>query len=342
MQDESTTAVQMTGFMIGDRPHVFVRDPAANERFLRAIDADFWAYQARVHSAQLASDDEADRQKAAAALRLAYGHGLETLFALVGGLLQCPQYPLAWLMRYTNADLRSVVGAIHRSQAFPNALAERPSWRTVAEAVLAIAPDAIRDELVVRYSALWQRFAADFLDARFEPEYNSLKHGMRPSVGGFSVAAGLEQSPGEAPAEMTPVGGSNYGSTFWLGARRLDGSRYTFELSSNVTVGWAPQKFVAALPLIGMSIRNVASRALVLARQGQDAVNLSWPSEMNQFDAPWQHAPSISSMAFEHRTELPGWKEPDGDAILRAYTRQNRPAGSEARRRDAADEPPPA
>lgn len=155
------------------------------------------------------------------------------------------------------------------------------------------------------------------------------------------MAAGLEPSPGVAPAEMKLVGGSEYGSTFWLGARRLEGRRHTFELSANATVGWAPQKFVFALPLIGMSISNVTSRALVLAGHNPGTVKVSWPSDMNQFDTPWQHAPSIASMAFEHRTELPGWAEPGADDILRTYARQDACAGSSARDRHAGDEPEP-
>lgn len=147
-------------------------------------------------------------------------------------------------------------------------------------------------------------------------EYNSLKHGMRPSVGGFRGGRARAFARSRTP-EMTPVGGSDYGSTFWLGAkRRLDGRRHTFELSSNVTMGWAPQKFVVALPLISMSIRNVASCPSACRTESR-CRHQSWPGDMDQFDAPWQHAPSISSMAFEHRTELPGWTEPDGDDILR-------------------------
>lgn len=307
------------GFMVDTRPHVFLADALANERFLQGIDPDYWAYQADAHASALVSEDASSRQRAAASLRLAYGHGLETLFALICGFIQCPRYPLAWLMRYTNSDLRSVVSKLHRGDQFPNALVGSPSWERVSAVVHAIAPADIRDALTQRYAELWRRLAHDFLDERFEPEYNSLKHGMRPAVGGFSVAAGVEPAPGTAPAEMQTVGGSDFGSTFWLPARRMPGCRHTFELSTNVTMGWEPGKFVQALPLIRDSVRNITARALVYGGRDLATVKLGWPSDMNQFDAPWKHAPTIGSMASTNTTELLSWSEPTAADILRTY-----------------------
>jgi hypothetical protein len=40
-----------------------------------------------------------------------------------------------------------------------------------------------------------RRLAQQFLSEYFEPEYNSLKHGMRAHVGGFSVAVGVDKNP---------------------------------------------------------------------------------------------------------------------------------------------------
>jgi hypothetical protein len=47
-------------------------------------------------------------------------------------------------------------------------------------------------------------------------KYNSIKHGLRTDAGGFRLAMGVEDRPGEraAPARMRSFGGSRYGSSY--------------------------------------------------------------------------------------------------------------------------------
>jgi len=320
----------MIGFLVDERPHVFVHDADANLRFLQAIDTDYWIYQANAHAPGLEAETTEERQRAAAALRVAYSQGLETLFALIGALAQCPRYPLAWLSRYTNRDLRAVVRKINQGMPFPCALKARPSWRAIADGVHEFVPEPKRAELTTEFGDLWRRLAREFLEDYFEPEYNSLKHGMRAAVGGFSVAVGREDTPGQpAPAErMQRIGGSEHGSTFWMPPRKLDGTQYTFELSRNVSCGWVPQQFVCALPLIGMSISNVAGRALIASGVAPTTVRFVWPANSEAYEAPWREFPSIRHIGFGHTTDLPGWQEPSIDDIKRVYE-ANATAGNE-------------
>ena len=105
-EDTKRVRVRLTPFIVGERPHVFVNDTIANRRFLEGIDADYWTYQAAAHADRLDAEEREQRQRAAAALRVAYSQGVETLLALIGAFLQVPRYPLGWLVRYNNADLR--------------------------------------------------------------------------------------------------------------------------------------------------------------------------------------------------------------------------------------------
>jgi hypothetical protein len=149
-----TRGVRMIGFMIDERPHVFVEDADANRRFLEAVDGGYCTYLAGVHAQRLEAPGADDRQYAATALRVAYSQGLETMFALVAAIVQCPKYPLAWLARYTNNDLRSVVGKIDRGTAFPSALKAKPSWHSIAAAVYEFVPEPPRSNLTQRFGAL--------------------------------------------------------------------------------------------------------------------------------------------------------------------------------------------
>jgi hypothetical protein len=145
--------------------------------------------------------------------------------ALIAALLQCPKYPLAWLMRDRNRDLRSVVRKIDRGAPFACALKLKASWHAVAHGVYEFVPESQRAELTKQFAVRWRRLARQFVADYFEPEYHSLKHGMRAAVGGFSVAVGKEEIPGQpAPREkMQAIGGSEYGSRVedWRGTPKV-------------------------------------------------------------------------------------------------------------------------
>jgi len=314
------TETFMVGFLVDERPHIFVNDAGANRRFLEGIDRHYWAYQAMVHGEQLESDDAGRRQHAAAALRVVYSQGLETMFAFIAALVQSPRFPIGWLARYTNADLRSVVRKIHEERAFPCALKEHPSWTAVANLVFGLIAEPTRTELVEHFPRFWYRLANRFLEERFEPEYNNLKHGLRAHVSGFGISVGIQDSPDvPAPRErMQSIGGSEYGSTFWL-PRKIDGRRFTFELSRLVSCAWAPGQFAAALPLIGMTINDVAARALLVADADSTKTEFVWPADADAYEAPWRDFPSISHFDTTHHTDLGDWIEPSAEEVRGVY-----------------------
>src|ERR1700749_2873767 len=100
MTSTTTVGFKVTGFFIDERAIHFIRDDGASLRFLQGVDHHYWEYQSAVHGQQLEAEDIAHRQRAAAALRIAYGQGLEALFAFIGALVQAPSCPLAWLLAY--------------------------------------------------------------------------------------------------------------------------------------------------------------------------------------------------------------------------------------------------
>ena len=154
-------------FMIDDRPVVFVRDVRANASFLESIDPLFWVYQAETHAAQLDVENQEHRQRAAAALRLVYGQGVEAMFSLLAAFVQVPTFPLGWLTKYKNVELRSVVKKIHTGAHLLSPMKGGPTWRTVSEAVHQFLPEPTRTELIDRFARFWTRLAEDFLEESF-------------------------------------------------------------------------------------------------------------------------------------------------------------------------------
>lgn len=321
MVEENEKPIRMTAFMIDERPHAFVHDEGANRRFLESIDRDYWLYQSEAHEPHLEADKPEQRRRAAVALRIAYSQGLETLFALIAAWLQCPTYPVGWLAKYTNHDLRSVVRKINARTQLPCFVHPEISWQAVSAAIHEYCDESKRDEAIEDYATLWERLARDFAEEHFEPEYNNLKHGMRASVGGFSVSISAPHPPGQAaPKEsMNPIGRAEYGSTFWMPPRRLDDCKFTYELSKNRSSGWSPTRFTNALPLIGLSINNVASRALISAGVDPTTVKFSSLSDRTLFNLPFKEFPTIIGISFGNNTRLRNWREPSTAEILRRY-----------------------
>jgi hypothetical protein len=80
--------------------------PERNLEYLERVDPTYFDYVGRVNAKKLGTDDG---QHAAMAIRTAYHHGLETLFALMFAAIQAPDCVVGWMQRYSMGQLRSLV-----------------------------------------------------------------------------------------------------------------------------------------------------------------------------------------------------------------------------------------
>lgn len=179
--------VQYGRFAINETPYCAwdVKLEKKNMDFLNSIDPLYFQHIANIHGQMLESDE---RQYAAIALRSAYGHGLESLFALLCATVQAPDCVIGWLLKYRNEDLFGLVRKIHEGRPVLTKLAVRPiSWETLAEKINVFSTDDLGKDSRIRtaFADLWERFAIEFLDKKMGFEYNSIKHGLRVSMGGF-------------------------------------------------------------------------------------------------------------------------------------------------------------
>jgi hypothetical protein len=119
------TQLQYSCFAIDETPYcVWDWDVAGqNLRFLESLDPGYFEHLAKIHGELLEGEE---KQYAATALRAAYSHGLETLFALLGATVQAPDCAVGWLLKYQNRELNEVVRKIHNRQSI---LSKLPSSR---------------------------------------------------------------------------------------------------------------------------------------------------------------------------------------------------------------------
>ena len=293
-------------FAVLDVPYC-VWDPELRRRnleFIERIDPRYYDYIVDINGEALRGETS---QYAATSLRIAYCHGLETLFALLGACIQAPDCVVCWLQKYRPVQLRKLIDAIfnRRTKTLPckldiqgvtfeelSGLINRFSLRSEEES----------ERLKGSFSTLWYRFAGDYLDEKLIAEYNSLKHGFRVSAGGFTLMVGPESTPGvAAPADrMTSLGGSEFGSSFFLmegiGIEADKKNTTHFRLKTN-SLNWDPEGMAAGLRLISISLNNILAFLKSLNGTSED-VKLRYPCDESLFDIPWSSSRSGMSIGF--------------------------------------------
>lgn len=288
-------------YFVGNRPQVtWAWDLVErNLRFLQGIDAGYFTHIASTHVGLLESED---RHFAAAALRVAYGQATETLLALAAAAVQAPQCVVGWMLSYRNDELLDVVrGMMSASDELERdpSVAD-PSLEGLAESVMSATSyePSKREQLAAGFGRLWRRFAAEFLDEIATSEYNSFKHGMRASLGGFTLSIGPEAEFGVAPAPeaMRSLGGSVFGSAFYR-LENLDGRLHQFP--RRTTRNWSPSGMVYGLQLIAMSIQDIVSYLRITGGDDPARCRFDTPLAPESFELPWQQPVGVTSSSMD-------------------------------------------
>jgi hypothetical protein len=198
--------------------------PARNKEFLESLDPKYFRFVAQTCDPVA---HPAEAQRAAAVLRITYFHAIETLFSLLGAFLQAPECVPAWIAKATTGDLRELVRRIRTGDdlILPGGR-QSVTFEEVSARVHSVAfkSDEPLGATADRFAQLWIRLATEMPDVVNIDEYNSLKHGFRVGLGGFSLRTGVEPELGvpPAPEEMQSLGQSSFGSTFFKVQRIVD------------------------------------------------------------------------------------------------------------------------
>ena len=304
-----------------------VWDPELKRRnleFIERIDPRYYNYIADINSEALRGETS---QYAATSVRIAYCHGLETLFALLGACIQAPDCVVGWLQKYKPFQLRKLVTAIFNRR---NKIRCKLNIQSVTMEELSglINQFDLRDEkellrLKGLFSTLWYRFAGDYLSEELVAEYNSLKHGFRVNPGGFRLMVGPESTPGvAAPADrMTSLGGSDFGSSFFLIegiGNEADKKNTTHFRLKATSLNWDPECMAVGLRLISISLNNILAFLKSLNGSSGD-ISLRYPCDESYFEIPWSSAQSGMSVGFNPIIREQDIVRFSDDEILKVY-----------------------
>lgn len=334
--------MQRMPLLTGERASVYWGHDLAgdNRRFLEALDPGYYAFAARQGADLLSADpplEKADQLRAAMALRVAYGQGVETLMALLCALAQAPLSPLGWMLRYRNEELRAVVEAIDSERVFPHQLtADAVSWVLLSAIVHGHIPEvAERLGLVDKFATFWGRMAHELLSDSHQDEYNALKHGLRVMPGGFSIAVGTEKVPGQraAPEDMQSLGGSAFGSSFTVPLKIEGAEKHQLRLSHR-SRNWSWEALAIDLQLISQSVNNVVSCLRIIAGTPAQTVRFEWPADQENdiFTRYRQFLLSVKHFSTADNIEAAEIEAFSADDVRRLYDEgRQRPAAGRSR-----------
>lgn len=314
-------------FLIWKRPRVYW-DPdlqAKNLEFLQGINPSYYVHIAESQEPHLETDGRETCLNAATALRIAYGQGLETLMALLCATIQAPACVVGWMHQYRNSELHEMVDAIGQGTAAPYVLTGfRPtSWEGVSRAIYSrvqLEDESKREFLSVGFGRLWESFASDFLNEEATQEYNALKHGSRPKMGGFSLAVGMQKERGVPAEAFTPLGGSKYGSTFFVPESLAHNGLHV--RPKRRSLNWLPENLIAGLGMIALSLTNISAYLRSLGGDSMDSCLFFGPDDADAFDEPWSKHPGVVSSSFDTRItaeHITPWTREEVDAMIGAH-----------------------
>lgn len=293
--------MQSSIFAVNDKPYcLWEADLAARTRFfLDGIDPDYFDYVLQTH---MNADDD---KRALVAIRLSLHHAIETMFSLLGALVQAPDCPYAWIAKCSNTELRKFAERVRKKDASLIKKLNIPSisWTSIANVVYATyQPGTDRQKNTAKcFGRLWDALTGELVTQKNNDEYNALKHGFRARQGGFALAVGVESKDGVPPpeSEMKTVGKSAFGATFFT-IEPLGSAESNVHIRSRQTsLNWSLERVILLHQLVYMSINNIVSALKVVNDYPPSTCSFIRPENDTDFEQPWTHSPGVTSMSFD-------------------------------------------
>lgn len=293
--------------MVFDRPYmVWDEYPSrVNRDAIRAVSPEYFDYLVSLHVTELVQDSLTPR--AAVAIRIAYAHALETVFALLFAGLQAPEAVYAWLHKYRTNDLTQLANAVNSGADFHHVWSKSiRSWEDVVAIVLKRMPQpratagdssVTKEKVLAWFAGALKQLALEFVSQEFRDEYNDAKHGLRLSAGGFQLSMRAEANAAGETGNFECLVDERFGSTVYR-VESIPEARHHLRVVQQ-SRNWRPSADIKKLQIASAWLRCL--RSWLLAEFGEDGSNIKWDwfSEESAYCEPWLDKPSIPSMTWK-------------------------------------------
>jgi hypothetical protein len=315
MEDEHTEKLvfRCIPFMVNDSPYCAWEATQAGTSLaaVNGISPEYFEYLVELYAPSVEADSIPTH--AAVALRTAYAHALETLFAVMFAGLQAPEAIYAWLHRYRTEELVALVQRVSSGEEFHHSwLVKLNSWKDVVGLVLSRMPVELmsqsgtrltREEVIEGFSCTLSHFARDMVSQSFRDEYNDAKHGMRLLAGGFSLAFSKEDSSGVPSDEVHVLCVERCGSSAYK-VEQIPGAKHHLRVVQH-SRNWRPVADIQKLHLATCWLACVKSWLRVALGAEDPPAKWNWIANKSEYEEPWRTGPAIPEMTWTLGTVEP-------------------------------------
>lgn len=317
-------------FFVGNEPYCVWSPNIRKENisFLNSIEPEYFEYQANVH---LQSVEKDESKSAAIALRISYHHGLETLFTLLGALMQAPNHVPGWILKSMPNTIRDICSDILRGRlTFPHVFRDsNPNLKSISELLYhnVNLDEDLKIRLVESTANMLRRLMQDFTQEHHIREYNSIKHGLRARPGGVRVAFAPQKEPGERPPDdrFQWLNDDKYGLSFPIAVEpKVYPSsdkkvlKHHFHLS-DMSVNWSPRNTAFALCATSMMIGNMVSRLMIINGAMPDACKFNYLPDPGDYNKPWDEEVTMPHSTFGNVLHIPMGNLLSKDDLIKLY-----------------------
>jgi len=299
--DESTKWKD-TIFCVNKKPWL-VADPdlkARNHEFLIGIDAEYFQYSLSVHG----KAEESNYRHASIAMQATLHHALETLFSLIGVLLQAPDCGYAWIAKCQTVDLIRLLERISKRDQtlFTKLVNQDISWEGIALRIAELCDSQVSTDLLsdfkLSHGRCLGRLAAEMTNHDKRDEYNSIKHGFRIQPGGFQLYVSIDDNQVHTPPAnsdgMDLVAESDYGASFFKLVPLSSSKKERGLKPERVSTNWNPTRTMMLIQLTHSYIVNVHCALKRLNNVAGEHLYVIFP-DLGELEKPWQIG-DVSSM----------------------------------------------
>lgn len=291
MSNESDDVIDLRPAIIGKKIRYYVDFNAKQTAtdFLKGLDLDL---PLRILSLEQDHSDNYWKKQGAMFKRQQYYHSLEIMFSMLISAIQCPLYPMAWLLSYTNHDLRDAVKSVSRHEPIPVLI--KPSdigWIGIVKAILG--GSQLKDhhnylDICKQQSRMLATLSGDILNEANIGEYNAIKHGFRVQQTGMKFSLFKEDQEGN-PTRENPILGTESGNGSHFPVNEcIDKDRNLWRVSFK-SVPWDDKAVISRTKFAMMWAKN--ARAFMMAQITKEDHELFLPDDNIIKDAEYRHGP---------------------------------------------------
>ncbi|WP_319416470.1 hypothetical protein [Marispirochaeta aestuarii] len=236
---------------------------------------------------QKSKDENKPCHHIAVQMRTIYGQAIESLFAYIFALLQSPFSIVAWIQKYHDRDLKSLIQEFDRNKTIKYSKLQmlKPGWNGLSETINNFDAGNKENATFIKenFASFWSLLGREYTNYKVYKEYCHIKHGFRIAHGGFKFILTTTEDIKKGKEILS--GESDYGAKIYIDedVRNTPKELNLFSLRETF-FNWDIELLYKRIEVISYSINNVISFSKGLNKNDFTKEEFIVPDPLSLFD----------------------------------------------------------